>query len=39
VRRNALDRAAELLVTGWRIVDEDAIISDASRQAVIVEEL
>jgi hypothetical protein len=39
VPRNALDRAAEVLVARWRIVDEDPIIADASRQAVIVEEL
>jgi hypothetical protein len=39
VRWNALDGAAEQVAAGRRIVDEDAIVADASREAVIVEEL
>jgi len=39
VHGHASDRPAELLVAGRWISDEDAIVADAPREAVIVEEL
>jgi len=35
----AVDRAVQLLVADGLIVDQDAIVAHASREAVIVEEL